>query len=98
MSASARGRSTTSTNLVGHGLRSDDSRERMEEAVDIIGRLWGGGPVSYSGKYFQVQVPELRPRPVQRQHLSRSGSGIAAAPCAECGCPAMAARHPGGRV
>jgi alkanesulfonate monooxygenase SsuD/methylene tetrahydromethanopterin reductase-like flavin-dependent oxidoreductase (luciferase family) len=26
--------------FVGHGLRSDDSRERMEEAVDIIGRLW----------------------------------------------------------
>src|SRR5690349_20753729 len=25
---------------VGHGLRSDDRRERMEEAVDIIGRLW----------------------------------------------------------
>jgi alkanesulfonate monooxygenase SsuD/methylene tetrahydromethanopterin reductase-like flavin-dependent oxidoreductase (luciferase family) len=33
----------------------------MEEAVDIIGRLWSGGPVTYSGKYFQVQVPELRP-------------------------------------
>jgi alkanesulfonate monooxygenase SsuD/methylene tetrahydromethanopterin reductase-like flavin-dependent oxidoreductase (luciferase family) len=30
--------------FVGHGLRSDDSRERMEEAVDIIERLWGGGP------------------------------------------------------
>src|SRR5215467_10329570 len=30
--------------FVGHGLRSDDSRERMEEAVDIIGCLWGGGP------------------------------------------------------
>ena len=25
--------------FVGHGLRSDDSRERMEEAIDIIGRL-----------------------------------------------------------
>ena len=53
--------------FVGHGLRSDDSRERMEEAVDIIGRLWGGGPVTYNGKYFQVQVPQLRLRPVQRR-------------------------------
>jgi alkanesulfonate monooxygenase SsuD/methylene tetrahydromethanopterin reductase-like flavin-dependent oxidoreductase (luciferase family) len=52
--------------FVGHGLRSDDSRARMEEAIDIIGRLWGGGPVTYNGKYFQVQVPQLRPRPVQR--------------------------------
>jgi alkanesulfonate monooxygenase SsuD/methylene tetrahydromethanopterin reductase-like flavin-dependent oxidoreductase (luciferase family) len=32
--------------FVGHGLHSDDSRARMEEAVDIIGRLWGGGPVT----------------------------------------------------
>src|ERR1700757_3040271 len=55
--------------FVGHGLRSGDNRERLEEAVDIIGRLWGGGPVTYSGKYFQVQVPQLRPRPVQRPHL-----------------------------
>jgi alkanesulfonate monooxygenase SsuD/methylene tetrahydromethanopterin reductase-like flavin-dependent oxidoreductase (luciferase family) len=30
--------------FVGQGLRSDDSRERMEEAVDIIGRLWRGDP------------------------------------------------------
>jgi alkanesulfonate monooxygenase SsuD/methylene tetrahydromethanopterin reductase-like flavin-dependent oxidoreductase (luciferase family) len=55
--------------FVGHGLRSDDSRERMEEAIDIIGRLWCGGPVTYNGKYFQVQVPQLRPRPVQRPQL-----------------------------
>ena len=55
--------------FVGHGLRSDDSRERMEEAIDIIGRLWGGGPVTYNGKYFQVQVPQLRPRPLQRPDL-----------------------------
>ena len=32
--------------FVGHGLRSDDSRERMEESVDIIRRLWSGGPVT----------------------------------------------------
>src|SRR5437763_262776 len=49
--------------FVGHGLRSDDSRERMEEALEILERLWGGCPVTYSGKYFQVQVPQLRPCP-----------------------------------
>ena len=31
--------------FVGHGLRSDDSRERMEEALEIVERLWGGCPV-----------------------------------------------------
>src|SRR5256885_11835088 len=39
--------------FVGHGLRSDDSRERMEEAIEILGRLWNGGPVTFNGRYFQ---------------------------------------------
>src|ERR1700688_255586 len=46
--------------FVGHGMSSDDSRERMEEAIEILECLWNGGPVTYSGKYFQVRVPELR--------------------------------------
>src|SRR5688572_3055919 len=52
--------------FVGHGLRSDDSRARMEEAIEIIERLWHGGPVTHNGRYFELHVPELRPRPVQR--------------------------------
>src|SRR3954464_10914772 len=52
--------------FVGHGLRSDDSRARMEEAITLLERVWQGGEVSFSGKYFQVHVPELRPAPVQR--------------------------------
>src|ERR671914_2854858 len=45
--------------FVGHGLRSDDSRARMEEAIEIIERLWHGGPVTHNGRYFQLHVPEL---------------------------------------
>src|SRR5882757_4794583 len=71
--------------FVGHGLRSDDSRERMEEAIEILERLWRGGPVTYSGKYFQVQVPELRPRPVQRSGLPLWRSVISPASFTECG-------------
>jgi alkanesulfonate monooxygenase SsuD/methylene tetrahydromethanopterin reductase-like flavin-dependent oxidoreductase (luciferase family) len=87
--------------FVGHGLRSDDSRERMEEAVDIIGRLWRGGPVTYSGKYFQVQVPELRPRPVQLPHLPLWRSVISPASFSECGrlgLPILTARLPLARI
>ena len=83
--------------FVGHGLRSDDSRERMEEAVDIIGRLWGGGPVTYNGKYFQVQVPQLRPRPVQRPHLPLWRGVISPSSFSECGrlgVPILTARLP----
>ena len=87
--------------FVGHGLRSDDSRERMEEAVDFIGRLWSGGPVTYSGKYFQVQVPELRPRPVQLPHLPLWRSVISPASFSECGrlgVPILTARLPVARI
>ena len=87
--------------FVGHGLRSDDSRERMEEAIEIIERLWAGGPVTYSGKYFQVQVPELRPRPVQRPRLPLWRSVISPASFSECGrlgVPILTARLPVERI
>ena len=87
--------------FVGHGLRSDDSRERMEEAIDVIGRLWGGGPVTYSGRYFRVQVPELRPRPVQRPHLPLWRSAISPSSFSECGrlgVPILTARLPVARI
>jgi alkanesulfonate monooxygenase SsuD/methylene tetrahydromethanopterin reductase-like flavin-dependent oxidoreductase (luciferase family) len=59
--------------FVGHGLRSDDSRERMEEAVDIIGRLWGAGaaiaavpgaaplPAALARRDLAVLVQRMRP-------------------------------------
>ena len=87
--------------FVGHGLRSDDSRERMEEVVEIIGRLWSGGPVTYSGKYFQVQVPELRPRPMQLPHLPLWRSVISPSSFSECGrlgVPILTARLPVARI
>ena len=87
--------------FVGHGLRSDDSRARMEEAIDIIGRLWGGGPVTYNGKYFQVQVPQLRPRPVQRPHLPLWRGVISPSSFSECGrlgVPILTARLPVART
>jgi alkanesulfonate monooxygenase SsuD/methylene tetrahydromethanopterin reductase-like flavin-dependent oxidoreductase (luciferase family) len=86
--------------FVGHGLRSDDSRARMEEAIEIIDRLWHGGPVTYDGEYFQVRVPELRPRPVQRPlPLWRSVISPASfADCGRLGLPILTARLPVARI
>src|SRR5215472_1928320 len=87
--------------FVGHGLRSDDSRERMEEAVDIIDRLWGGGAVTYNGKYLQVQVPQLRPRLAQRPHLPLWRGVISPSSFSECGrlgVPILTARLPVARI
>jgi len=73
----------------------------MEEAIDVIGRLWGGGPVTYSGRYFRVQVPELRPRPVQRPYLPLWRSAISPSSFSECGrlgVPILTARLPVARI
>jgi alkanesulfonate monooxygenase SsuD/methylene tetrahydromethanopterin reductase-like flavin-dependent oxidoreductase (luciferase family) len=87
--------------FLGHGLRSDDSRARMEEAVEIIDRLWRGGPLTYSGKYFHVVVPELRPRPVQLPNPPLWRSVISPSSFTECGrlgIPMLTARLPVARI
>ena len=86
--------------FVGHGLRSDDSRERMEEAIEIIERLWNGDPVTYNGRYYQVHVPQLRPQPVQRPlPLWRSViSPNSFTECGRIGVPILTARLPVARI
>ncbi len=54
--------------FVGYGLRSDDARERMAEALDVMTRSWTETPLDHKGKYFTVSLPEMRPAPVQRPH------------------------------
>src|SRR5882724_9190638 len=38
--------------FVGHGLRSDDSRARMAEAIEVLERAWRETPLVYNGTYF----------------------------------------------
>ena len=51
--------------FIGHGLRSDDSKARLEEAQSIFERLWREAPMRHEGKYYTLEVPALRPKPVQ---------------------------------
>jgi len=83
--------------FVGHGLRSHDSRERMEEAVEILERAWREAPLTYDGKFYKVHVPELRPRPVQRPGPPLWRSVISPGSFTECGklgVPILTARLP----
>lgn len=54
--------------FVGYGLRSNDARERMAEALEVMIRAWTATPLDHKGKYFAVRLPELRPVPIQRPH------------------------------
>src|SRR5499425_2230294 len=87
--------------FVGYGLRSDDSRERMAETLDVMVRAWTEAPLVHEGKFYRLRVPELRPRPFQRPHppiwraVSSSGS---VRECGRLGAPIMIARIPISRV
>ncbi len=71
--------------FVGHGLRSDDSRARMAEAIEVLERAWHETPLVYEGRYFHLRVPELRPRPVQQPGPPIWRSVISPASFTECG-------------
>jgi alkanesulfonate monooxygenase SsuD/methylene tetrahydromethanopterin reductase-like flavin-dependent oxidoreductase (luciferase family) len=82
---------------VGYGLRSDDARERMVEALDVMTRCWTSTPLDHKGKYFTLRLPELRPVPVQRPHPPIWHSVASAASfklCGEKGVPILTVRLP----
>jgi len=71
--------------FVGYGLRSDDSRDRLAEAQEILERIWTETPLTYKGKYFDIHVPQLRPRPVQLPHPPLWRSVVSPSSFTECG-------------
>jgi alkanesulfonate monooxygenase SsuD/methylene tetrahydromethanopterin reductase-like flavin-dependent oxidoreductase (luciferase family) len=83
------------------GLRSDDSRERMEEAIHVLTRAWTEEPFVHDGKFFTVRLPSVRPRPVQKPHPPIWRSVIAVESLVECGrdgIPVMMSRVPLARI
>ena len=86
---------------MGYGLRSDDSRERAAEALELLVRAWTEEPLVHEGKFFQARLPALRPRVFQRPHPPIWRSVVSPASFAECGrlaAPIMTARVPLARL
>ena len=87
--------------FVGHGLRSGDSRERMEEAVEIIERAWREAPLDFDGRFHKVHIPAIRPKPVQQPGPPLWRSVISPGSFRECGrlgVPILTARLPVERI
>src|ERR1700741_4497888 len=87
--------------FVGHGLRSTDSRDRIEKAVDIIERAWREAPLSYDGRFHKVRIPAIRPKPVQQPGPPLWRSVISPGSFKECGrvgVPILTARLPVERI
>lgn len=70
---------------VGYGLRSDDSRARAAEALELLIRAWTEAPLHHEGTFFRARLPALRPRVVQRPHPPIWRSVVTAESFAEAG-------------
>src|SRR6185436_15880982 len=80
---------------------STDSRERMEEAVDIIERAWREAPLTYNGKFHKIHIPAIRPKPVQQPGPPLWRSVISPGSFKDCGrlgVPILTARLPVERI
>lgn len=83
--------------FVGYGLRSDDSRERLAEGLEILKRCWSGEAVEHDGQFYKLSLPELRPRPFQQPHPPIWHSAVSAPSFEHCGrqgVPIMTVRLP----
>jgi alkanesulfonate monooxygenase SsuD/methylene tetrahydromethanopterin reductase-like flavin-dependent oxidoreductase (luciferase family) len=62
------GRGAAPSMFAPYNVPIEESRERFEEALDVIRQTWTSDRLSYHGKYLHVQDLQVFPRPVQRPH------------------------------
>ena len=62
------GRGNRPSEFIGYRVPQVESRERFDEAVQIIQRAWIDERFSYGGRYFQIPEVRVIPKPLQRPH------------------------------
>lgn len=62
------GRGTIALHFQGFHIPRDESRERFEEAIEVIERAWTQETVSFEGKYFQIPETAVVPKPFQKPY------------------------------
>ena len=63
----------------GYGLDPQEAHERLVESEDILSRVWSTENFEHHGKYWDIWLPSLRPRPYTQPHplMIRACSGEA---------------------
>ena len=74
-----RGSSYNIYDYQGFGIDHREAQARLDEAEAIMLKAWTEGEFAHDGRFWQVQVPMLRPRPYTRPHppVIRGSSGDA---------------------
>ncbi len=74
-----RGSSYNIYDYQGFGIDHHEAQARLDEAEAIMLRAWTGGEFAHHGRFWQLKVPMLRPRPYTKPHpvVIRGSSGDA---------------------
>lgn len=62
------GRGNPGPDYAAFGSRYEESRERVEEGIELMRRCWSGEAVSFEGRYRSLVGQRIVPRPRQRPH------------------------------
>src|ERR1051325_10625011 len=52
----------------GFGIAHQEAQDRLEEAEEILVKAWTGGAFEHHGRFWDLKVPMLRPRPYTKPH------------------------------
>ena len=53
---------------IGFGITMEDGLARLDEAEDLMVAAWTGKDLKHQGEHWNLEFPELRPRPYQQPH------------------------------
>jgi alkanesulfonate monooxygenase SsuD/methylene tetrahydromethanopterin reductase-like flavin-dependent oxidoreductase (luciferase family) len=62
------GRGYQSAEYNAFGISLDEARERTDEAIEILRKLWTQPRASHRGRFFALEEVRLQPKPVQTPH------------------------------
>jgi alkanesulfonate monooxygenase SsuD/methylene tetrahydromethanopterin reductase-like flavin-dependent oxidoreductase (luciferase family) len=62
------GRGNRPAEFRGYRIPQEQSRERFDEAVEIMRRAWTEERFAFEGRFFQIPEVRVIPKPVQRPH------------------------------
>ena len=68
MVGTARGSAFNRYEYRGYGVKYGQAQERLLETEQLLVRAWSGKPYHHKGKHWEVEIPVLRPKVVQKPH------------------------------
>ena len=63
-----RGSSYNIYDYQGFGIDHHEAQARLDEAEEVMLKAWNGGGLAHRGRYWNLDVPMLRPRPYTKPH------------------------------